>query len=179
MKRYTNAEIESLSKNPCVKLVKEDRLILTYEFRTEIYKHWVLHPCYSTIRRILEEHGFDRKCVEINYIKDLHRNFKRHGKPRNGKRELASRDISSESDINKLLESGKFIKSGKGIAFAEDFVEQLRSKYPEQTIEEGLRNAGINPEIVGYQRIYHLGCKLTNDGFKMGTWVLTVKRKIV
>ena len=47
-------------------------------------------------------------------------------------------------------------KYGKGITFSDEFRNQLFKAYPEQTIEDGIRNAGIDPEKVGYQRIYAL-----------------------
>lgn len=39
-KRYSAGEIEALQKNPNVLEVKEDRLLLTLEFRQLVYEEW-------------------------------------------------------------------------------------------------------------------------------------------
>ena len=50
----------------------------------------------------------------------------------------------------------KFVRCGNGIAFSQPFAHELFNAYPEQSIEEGIRKAGIDPVIVGYQRMYQL-----------------------
>ncbi|MBQ9155084.1 MAG: IS3 family transposase [Solobacterium sp.] len=87
--------------------------------------------------------------------------MKRHGHPTNGKNTVVgdTQNFRANAEDNAyLISTGKFIagKKGKGISFSKEFIEELYENYPSQSIEEGLRNAGINPEIVGYQRIHSL-----------------------
>ena len=155
MKRYTKEEIETLRGNPNVKYVRENRLVLTYEFRQKIYIAWEKSPNNDMIRKILTENGINVKCVGSQFIKHLALNFRRFGNPSNGGKSIPCSQ-ATHSDAEKLLETGKFVRHGKGIRFAADFEKELHSRYPEQTIEEGLRGVGISPETVGYQRIYRL-----------------------
>ena len=70
------------------------------------------------------------------------------------KRAYSRRNTADE--ISKLLATGKFVRCGNGIAFSQPFAHELFNAYPEQSIEEGIRKAGIDPVIVGYQRMYQL-----------------------
>ena len=40
-KRYSPEEIEALKKNPNVLEVRENRLLLTIEFRQQVYEAWI------------------------------------------------------------------------------------------------------------------------------------------
>ena len=164
----TPDQICMLQANPAVKHVCENRITLTFEFRTRMYEAWVNDPTVSFIRSYLNEHGFSQRLVGSKFINNLHITFKRHGSPSNGRnRELyqtARFRTDPESDLL-LLSTGKFVKSrnGHGITFAPDFVNELFHCYPERSIEEGLKEAGIDPDIIGYQRIYHLQKSFEGD----------------
>ena len=41
LKRFTDDEIALLSKNPNVKYVERNRLVMTYEFNLKLYGVWV------------------------------------------------------------------------------------------------------------------------------------------
>ena len=43
-KRFTNEEIELLSKSPYVKNIRQNRLTLTHEFRCILYDEWIKQP---------------------------------------------------------------------------------------------------------------------------------------
>ena len=58
-KRFTNEEIELLSKSPYVKDIKQDRLTLTHEFRCILYDEWIKQPSTFQIRETLKSFGFD------------------------------------------------------------------------------------------------------------------------
>lgn len=156
MKRYTKEEIEQLSKNPIVRSVDEKHLTLTYEVRVEIFKEWEKNPGMTIIRKILTEHGIDVKCLGKEYIRHIHERFKRNGMPTNGRNETDTRRKNTDEEVDILLQSGKFKKSGNGIIFTDEYKKEILEKYPEQSIEESIRQSGIDPQIVGYQRIYQL-----------------------
>lgn len=77
---------------------------------------------------------------------------------------------STNKDDNEfLLSTGLFVKYGIGISFSTDFANQLYHAYPAQSIEEGIRKAGIDPQMVGYQRIYQLERQFTGHNLKTDT----------
>ena len=57
-KQYSSEEMEALQKTNVYE-VREDRMLLTIEFRQQVYEKWVRNLLYSTVRRILESNGFD------------------------------------------------------------------------------------------------------------------------
>lgn len=172
-KRYTKSEIEYLSSLPCVKYVREDRLVLTYEFRCALYQEWLKSPSRSTLKRVLTENGIKGSCLNKSYIDTVHGNFKR-GAPSRGKNKIFGKTApvfkTSDVDNQYLISTGRFISGerGQGISFHPDFVQELYHKYPEQSVEEGLISAGIDPAMVGYHRIYTLERRFSGDDHTSG-----------
>jgi len=70
-KRYSLGEIEALKKNPNVLEVQENRLLLTIEFRQQVYEAWIRRPERSTVRRMLEANGFDTQRLGLNFTKSV------------------------------------------------------------------------------------------------------------
>lgn len=168
-KVFTQEEIEALGMNPHVKNVRNNRLTLTYEFRLILWNEWAKNPSVSTIRKILEFNGFDCNMFGAKYIYSLHLNFKRYGKPSGATNKILGENALSfktnKIDNDFLVSTGKFIKNGeKGIKFHPNFVQEIYHTYPEVTIEEKLKEYDIDPEIVGYQRIYQLKQILDGNG---------------
>ena len=159
----TDYECETLSKNPAVKEARPDRFSLHFEFRKGLYEYWNIHgQSPQAIREYMSDHGFDVSLFAgtqiINHLSDI---LKQNGFPTNGKNIVPGETQhfrSNPEDNAYLISTGKFTagRNGKGLSFSKDFMEELYLKYPDQSIEEGLRNACIDPAIVGYQRIYAL-----------------------
>ena len=84
-KRYTKEEMAILGNNPNVKYVNENRLVLIYEFRLEIYTAWTKYSTRATVRNILEENGIPYRIVGKAYVKDIIRVFNRCGRPTGAK----------------------------------------------------------------------------------------------
>lgn len=166
-KIYTKEEIAHLRKNSNVKDIRDNRLTLTYEFRLKMYEAWALNPSTGTIRKILVENGFDSRIVGANWIRDQNKTFKKFGKPSSGKNKVLNQNSSVfRVDIeydNYLLSTGKFEKGKKGIRFTEPFINEIYHEYPEISIEDQLIRYGIDPEKVGYQRIYQLKQRLEGN----------------
>lgn len=164
---FTEEQIEILQQRSEVKHVRANRLTFTYEFRMELYEQWVLQPQVSTLRNILNK-TFGYGIIPYQTIRSIHLNFKRHNKPSgacNKSFGVNSLSYRSTAEINDyLLSTGKFVKKKKGISFSYDFIQELYHNYPSISIEEGLIKNNINPEKVGYQRIYQL--KKLFDGEK-------------
>ena len=68
-KRFTNEEIELLSKSPYVKNIRQNRLTFTYEFRCILYDEWIKQPSTSQIRSVLKSYGFDCSMLGKDVIK--------------------------------------------------------------------------------------------------------------
>ena len=165
-KRYSPEEIEALKKNPNVLEVRENRLLLTIEFRQQVYEAWIRRPERSTVRRMLEANGFDTQRLGLNFTKSVESVFKRGGRPKFSK-------ASPETQANwaktiymptmtaeELVESGKFVWDVNRLILHPDFEAELYRNYPQQSIEDGLLSAGISPADMGYHKIYWLQEKL-------------------
>ncbi len=161
-KVYSPGEMEALRKNPNVYEVQEHRLLLTLEFRQQIYEEWVREPKRATVRRMLERNGFDTQRLGLNFTQSVESVFKRGGRPKYSK-------ASPETQANwtkapymptmtaeELIESGKFVWDINRLILHPDFEAELYRKYPQQSIEDGLLATGISPADVGYHKIYWL-----------------------
>lgn len=167
-KTYTEQEIQILSKNPNVKYVRRNRLVLTFEFRQKLYDEWVKNPSVSTIRKVLNENGINTRITGKDFEHHLNLNFK-HNKPfRASNSEFgvnASSFKTNKDDDEYLLSTGVFVKRRNGIAFSDEFINEVSLTYPNASIEDKLKEKGIDPDVVGYQRIYNLKKKLSNTSF--------------
>ena len=150
---YTPEEIEMFRNDPNVKDVNEKRLRFTLEFRQKMYEAIKDNICTATVRSFLTSQGYDHTVFKQHFEYDIAKKMKLRP-PTNG-RGITVRNTDKD-DNDTLLASGLFVKARNGITFCESFAHQLYNAYPGQSIEEGIRNAGIDPQMVGYQRIYTL-----------------------
>lgn len=169
-KIYTEQEIQILSENPNVKYVRRNRLVLTFEFRQKLYDEWVKAPVIGTIRKILNENGINARMVGNDFPRHLQENF-RHNKPCNASNSKFGVNASSfktnKEDNEYLLSTGVFVKGCKGITFNKDFINEVSLTYPDVSIEDKLKEKGIDPDVVGYQRIYILKRKLSDVAYRV------------
>ena len=164
-KRFTNEEIELLSKSPYVKNIRQNRLTFTYEFRCILYDEWIKQPSTSQIRSVLKSYGFDCSMLGKDAINKINTNFKKYGHPTNGKNKVSGKYNSTEKyDNESLIDSGIFVKTGSLIRFSSEFIDKAYKEYPSVSIESLLESYGLDPEKVGYHRIYRLKKKLENQG---------------
>ena len=151
-KRFTNEEIELLSKSSYVKDIKQDRLTLTHEFRCILYDEWIKQPSTFQIRETLKSFGFDCSMLGNDVIKKINATFKRYGHPTNGKNKVSRKHDSIEKyDNESLIDSGIFVKTGSLIRFSSEFIDKAYKEYPSVSIESLLESYGLDPEKVGYQ----------------------------
>ena len=165
-KHFTEEQIEKFRNDPNVRYVDDHTLRFTFEFRTELYEAWEKKK-RAGIKECLVSHGYDLEELGSNLIGSFCWNFVVNGRPSNAKNNLPVGTVrsfkTSPEDNEYLISTGKFVRSGKGITFSDAFKNELFQKYPEQSIEEGIRNAGIDPQIVGHQRIYALQKLFSGD----------------
>ena len=150
---YTPEEIEMFRNDPNVKDVSEKRLRFTLEFRQKMYEAIKDNICTATVRSFLTSQGYDHTVFNQHFEHDIAKNMKLRSPTNHGGITVRNTD-KHDNDI--LLATGLFVKARTGITFSESFIEHLYHAYPKQSIEEGIRNAGIYPQMVGYQRIYTL-----------------------
>ena len=157
-KRFSKEEMDSLSKSPYVKNIRENRLTFTYEFRCIVYDRWIVNPGLSELRKILESFGFSRSLLGSAFSKKMHYRFISNGRPSRGKNKIFKVNAQNidKYDDSFLIDSGVFIKSGRGVQFTSEFIDQVYKEYPAVSIESKLESYGLTPEKVGYQRIYML-----------------------
>ena len=169
-KIYTEQEIQILSENPNVKYVRRNRLVLTFEFRLKLYDEWVKNPSVSTIRKVLNENGINTRITGKDFEHHLNLNFK-HNKPfRASNSEFgvnASTFKTNKEDNEYLLSTDVFVKGRNGITFSNEFINEVSLTYPNVSIESKLKERGINPDVVGYQRIYDLKRKLSDVTYRV------------
>lgn len=164
---FTEKEIELLSKSSYVKFVRQNSLLFTYEFRCILYDEWVKQPSTTQIRKVLQSYGFDCSMLGADFIYSINFKFKRNGRPSKGKNKVFGQSLYSAElyDNSFLIDSRVFVKSRKGINFSSDFIDKAFKEYPSVSIESLLESYGLDPNKVGYHRIYELKRKL-EDGEK-------------
>ena len=165
-KRYTPEEIEMFRKDPNVKDVNEKRLRFTLAFRQKMYEAINDNICTASVRAFLTEQGYDHT-VFCDYFEHSIAKAMKNSPPVIGG-EITGKSTNKD-DNEFLLSTGLFVKYGIGITFSPDFTNQLFHAYPDQSIEEGIRKAGIDPQMVGYQRIYLLKRQFTGHNLKTDT----------
>lgn len=161
-KKYSEGEMEALRKNPNVSEVRENRLLLTIEFRQQIYEEWLRQPIRSTIRRMLEANGFDTQSLGQAFARSIESVFVRSGRPRYSKSSPETQAAWSKANFmptmtaEELVETGKIVWDINRLILHPDFEAELYRNYPKQSIEDGLRAVGISPADIGYHKIYCL-----------------------
>ena len=143
-------------------------MVLTFEFRLKLYDEWVKTPKISTVRKVLNENGINTRMTGRGFISSLHEKFKRNRPSRASNTTFgvnASSFKTNKDDDEFLLSTGVFAKGRNGITFSNEFINEVSLTYPNVSIEDKLKERGIDPDIVGYQRIYILKKKLSNTSF--------------
>nr|MBQ4457311.1 IS3 family transposase [Clostridia bacterium] len=146
---------KALIKNPCVLKVDRWRLTLRTDFKIELFELW-RNGEMDKIEQRLTENGLVPGVVDSDFGKTLITSFKNSGYPAYKSEELV---FSPGKQLkHPLIKSGKFevAENSHHIKIRKDFENELFAKYPEISIEESLRSAGIDPADVGYQRIFRL-----------------------
>ena len=165
-KHFTEEQIRKFQNDPNIRYVDDHTLRFKYEFRIRLYEAWEIEKRQG-IKRVLTENGYDLKELGDSFIQHLYINFKRNGRPQNTKTNQPVGSVqlfrTNPEDNEYFLSTGRFVKSRNGIRFSDDFANELFHKYPEQSIEEGLKAAGIDPAKVGYKRIYTLQRSFENQ----------------
>lgn len=144
---------KELAKNPYVRKVDLFTLQLTTKMRVKLFKAWRKNQDATEIIRIMKEHELRPELTGTNYFQTVINGFKSSGFPITLSSEIAT--TKGYKEENPIIVSGKFIRTekGKGARISTEFEKELFTLYPEISVEEGMRRAGLDPIDVGYQRI--------------------------
>ncbi len=144
-----------LRNNPNVYKVNAHQLVLRISFRIRIYKLW-RDDRLDEINDEMEINGLGPNQTGESFLDGLFTAFKLGGYPipRRGEKLVATEVVSE----NPLVASGVFVWLEKkhGLRLSKDADKKLFSTYPEISVEDGLRLAGVDPVDVGYQRIKNI-----------------------
>ena len=158
-------DAEKLKKNPNVLKVDKWKLVLKTDFRIRLFRLWK-DGQLEEIEKILLENGFSADKVGSDYGSTLIQSFKNSGYPLYKNEELTF----SPDRINDhpLLVSGKFqlMEHRCTLQIMPTFEKELFSMFPEVSVEEGLKLAGLDLLDVGYQRINRLKRDFESRGRK-------------
>ena len=149
-------DVNELSRNPRVYKVDERKIVLKTDFRIELYKLWRSGDPEG-IQQLLDENNLGIDKTGNDYLETLITSFKSGGYPvyKNGELEL----ITGFQEDNPLILSGKFRRDGgkrQGLVIDPGFEQWLFERFPELSVEEGIKAAGLDPVDVGYNRIRKL-----------------------
>ena len=89
-KALTPEQIGRLAANERVLYVGERTLVLTLEFRTELYRSWELDPGTATVRAGLVAAGIDERELGFGLAHEIERGFRRSGAPKRSRSPVAS-----------------------------------------------------------------------------------------
>ena len=149
-------DVNDLSRNPKVYKADERKITLTTDFRIELFKLW-RNGDPEGVQRALDENDLGIDKTGGNYLETLITSFKSGGYPVYKSAELELK--SGFQEDNPLILSGKFKRDGgkrQGLNIDPGFEQWLFARYPELSVEEGLKAAGLDPVDVGYNRIHRL-----------------------
>lgn len=149
---------EKLQGHPCVYSVDPWKLALTYDFRVRLYKAWKPEQKPAEILSILQEEGLTEDLVGQDFFMSVAYGFKMSGYPLPRRSEIAARQDYTEE--NPLILSGKFTRSrrGKGscLKIDESFLKEIENRFPEVSVADSIRMAGLDPLDVGDNRIRNI-----------------------
>ena len=149
-------DVNELSRNPKVYKVDERKIVLKTDFRIELYKLW-RNGDPEGIQRVLNENDLGVDKTGNDFLETLISSFKSGGYPvyKNAELEL----ITGFQEDNPLILSGKFRRDGgkrQGLVIDPVFEQWLFERFPEMSVEDGIKAVGLDPIDVGYNRIRRL-----------------------
>ena len=144
------------------------RVIVSKAFAEDVYNACFGKPSRPIILVSLSRAGFDTDALGFCLDETLYASFVNHGCPTEDRilvwRNISPRDHAevapelrkAHMSLDELVQTGLFRYVGAGISLAPNFEQELFQKYPRQSIEEGLRLAGVDPDDLGASRILRL-----------------------
>lgn len=147
--------LKTLKNNPNVYKADFRSITLKTSFRVKLFLLWKQGDM-PAMRKMLEDNGLGPDKTGRGFVDKLVSGFRMNGYPLNKKDEY--RALDGKPEDNPLIQSGKYIRLIKenGLRIAPDFEKELFSVYPEVSVEEGLRRAGLDIMDVGRKRIRKL-----------------------
>lgn len=156
--KFTNEEIELLSKDPRVKYIDQSSIRFTLEFRQQLYDEVSPNFTNDSLRNAIKKFGINFSFNNSVYS-HLASKFRKL-RPCGAKNAIMYNPLGSSS-IDKtydeyLLSTGKFKKSRKGITPTNELLEEIYAVYPNVSVDAYLSSLGLDVNRIGYNRIYNI-----------------------
>ena len=156
--KFTNEQIELLSKDPRVKHVDPYSIRFTLEFRQQLYDEVYPNLTNDSLRNAIKKFG-----INIVFYYKIYSNlvvkFKKC-RPCGAKNSVLYNPLgfsSADKTYDEyLLSTGKFTKSRKGITPTNELLEEIYAVYPNISVDSYLSGLGLDINRIGYQRIYNI-----------------------
>lgn len=151
-------EKKKLQKNRYVESVGEHAVVLTLEFHSILYEHWKDVPNVYGIQETMRDNGIEPEILGNAYAEALAWDFQTYGDPSVPPVDATHAPytiVYRRNDVV-LLALGMLYVTGRGMQWDKEFRRELRTFYPEMSIEDGFRKAGIDPALVGKIKIHSL-----------------------
>ena len=159
-------DVQTLAKNQYVYHVDQYKLTLTTELRIELFLLW-RQGKLEQIEQKLKDCGLGPNIVGNDFGSTLITSFKNSGYPIYKSGELTF--CPDKINEHPLIRSEKFelTERNGGIRIRPEFEQELFSRFPEISVEEGLKLAGIDPRDVGYQRVRNIQKKFEERAHRL------------
>ena len=157
MRQIPDDMIERLKQNIYVESVNEHFVVLKLSMHQELYYHWKGERKIGCIWEMLAERNIGPEILGDSYLDALDWDFRTNGDPmKKGWGSEGEKLPEERRNRILLLSTGLFYHTGRIFKWMPDFKRAIQEQYPEVSVEESLRQAGIDPELVGKRRIMNL-----------------------
>lgn len=152
-------DIQLLLQYPKIfKHASQNRLAFTLKFRKYIWDRYGAVPHPKDVRQALKELTGNPDVIQAAGKESIHHladSIKSHGMPRGAANDTFDvRQQNRDPEYDQYLLSKGYLKAGKnGYSFTDKFRLILISRPENQGIQTALKEAGLKPEKIGYQRL--------------------------
>lgn len=161
----SESDLEYLRQYPQIfKDVRENRITCTFQFRMAVWNE-NHEPTPSTVRKVMYEFSQDPDLAKIitkinkDVIRHVAGKIRKNGVPRNGKNEVfgVQAQVDNDEEYSRyLIETGYAVTNRRGITFTDKLHAIVVARSEGVSVEEALKQAGLDPSRMGYQRIRKL-----------------------
>ena len=148
--RYSDEEIFLLEKNPYIRTTTPLTFVMEDGLYESLYEEWLHDKRLETIREGLCQRGIPENLVSEKYLASVTWSFQ------GNEGHLCHIDLKNKASDVALVASGLFVPRRNQVAWNPEFKKSLLDHYPEETFEDGILQAGLTPEVLGYQRMASL-----------------------
>ena len=171
MFKYSEYQIQKLSKIPYVKFVNDHELILDLKYKQELYDLIQESFTLYDFRNKLEADGFTPDLVKDTYSHNLYFTLKYRGRPKYCRIKPSKpatprknpnitqdhvpvNDIGDSSKWWHLVKTGDFKIKDAELCFSDPLLYKLFQSFPDKSVEVSLSDMGFDPFVIGGKLIH-------------------------